>query len=477
MKDMKLPGFPKSAEDEFKTQPATGTKEQKSMMDRLFGSVFSVLTDVAGAAKSVAGSIGSTFESVINYADHGIYEDDAAMRSRKVAALEDKISGLMDGFRTDKRDVTDAKLSEAMAMADELGIDASGLGKEIAAKRSALAAELASRPAASDTGAGGSSSTAPMSYTDALVASGAVNGVDQMVTYDYKAVQQPGLVESLLFTQMYAGEGPTVTVGDTIGSQTANLSYTQAIEKGGGYSLNAATYEYHSDGSEAYIETVRAVENVNFVSYGFSVGLPIISLGSYTFGLPSFENTTIMNLDNPVDQYNDSYLINRFDDNSMAFGGSTGGLSFHIGWSEEMSGLTNSLNMAKKSWPGVFRNQGWILFDTYSSNDWEGFSVSIGGFNTKNAKNTIGNLLGNSKILNNGIAGQYHTDYSKPLRDEYNIGVNLPIYLRDKYRDINNNMSQRRTEAAESRKTFSKEFNQLWKNPNKYFQSYFTGRY
>ena len=74
-----------------------------------------------------------------------------------------------------------------MAMADELGIDASGLGKEIAAKRSALAAELASRSAAGDTGAGGSSSTAPMSYTDALVASGAANGVDQMVTHTYYA--------------------------------------------------------------------------------------------------------------------------------------------------------------------------------------------------------------------------------------------------------------------------------------------------
>ena len=102
MKDMKLPGFPKSAEDEFKTQPMIGTAEQKSMMDNLFGSIDSIISmgvgAVSGVAKAVAGSIGSTFESVINYADHGIYEDDTAMRSRKVAALEDKISGLMEGL-------------------------------------------------------------------------------------------------------------------------------------------------------------------------------------------------------------------------------------------------------------------------------------------------------------------------------------------------------------------------------------------
>ena len=110
MKDMKLPGFPKSAEDEFKTQPMIGTAEQKSMMDNLFGSIDSIISmgvgAVSGVAKAVAGSIGSTFESVINYADHGIYEDDATMRSRKVASLEDKISSLMDGVRKKLRKIT-----------------------------------------------------------------------------------------------------------------------------------------------------------------------------------------------------------------------------------------------------------------------------------------------------------------------------------------------------------------------------------
>jgi len=137
-------------------------------------------------------------------------------------------------------------------MADELGIDASGLGKEIAAKRSALAAELASRSAASDTGAGGSSSTAPMSYTDALVASGGANGVDQMVTYNYKAVPQPGMVESLLFTQMYAGEGPTVTVGE----KPLFNNYLEAIAAGGGAQIYDQEQVTVSSSSDNFLESI-----------------------------------------------------------------------------------------------------------------------------------------------------------------------------------------------------------------------------
>jgi len=70
MKDMKLPGMPKSAEDEFKTQPAIGTTEQKSMMERLFGSVYSVLTDVAGAAKSVAGAVAGGAQMLADGAEY-----------------------------------------------------------------------------------------------------------------------------------------------------------------------------------------------------------------------------------------------------------------------------------------------------------------------------------------------------------------------------------------------------------------------